>query len=60
VIADDRKRYEQARENGKSARRNGRRIGDSPYRGNTALVRDLHNEWQTGWREIDMQRKAAK
>jgi hypothetical protein len=60
MIADDRKRYEQARENGKSARRNGAKVGASPYRGSTKLVRDLHAEWVGGWQAEDMARKAAR
>lgn len=59
MIADDRKRYEQAREAGKTARRNGAKIGANPYRGITKLVRDLHSEWELGWREIDSARKGG-
>lgn len=60
MIAEERKRYEQARENGKSARRNGQKIGANPYRGDTRLVRDLHNEWAMGWQAEDMARKASR
>lgn len=60
MIADDRKRYEQAREAGKTARRNGAKIGANTYRGTTKLVRDLHSEWELGWRAEDMARRAAK
>lgn len=60
MIADDRKRYERAREDGKSARRNGERVGDSPYRGSTKLVRDLNEQWTLGWHAADMAIKAAR
>jgi ribosome modulation factor len=60
MIADDRKRYERAREDGRSARRNGKRVGDCPYRGDTSLVRDLADEWAGGWREADMAIKAGR
>lgn len=52
--APNRQRYEQARLAGGEARRNGKKIRDSPYRGSTALVRDLASEWLLGWKEQDM------
>lgn len=49
-----RKRYEQARDAGAQARRSGRKSNDNPYRGHTALVRDLSKEWQQGWTAADV------
>ena len=56
---NDEKRYEQARESGRQARRVGKKRMDNPYRGNTQLVRDLHEYWDLGWMAEDSERKAA-
>lgn len=55
-----RQRYEQARLAGGEARRNGKKANDNPYRGHTALVRDLKQEWAAGWQEQDMRMRAAR
>lgn len=60
VIAEDRIRVEKAKEQGRMARRVGKRHGDNPYRGSTPLVRALHQAWQEGWQEEDITRRARR
>lgn len=56
MIADDRKRMEQAREQGRSARRAGGKREANPYRRSPSL-RDLANEWEAGFNEVDGERR---
>ena len=56
----DRRSEAQAREQGAAARRGTRPIGANPYRGNTPLVRALHQAWDEGWQEQDRDLKARR
>lgn len=56
----DEQRYEAAREQGRAARRSGKRRGDNPYRGSTKLLRDLHEYLDLGWLAEDSDRRAAR
>jgi hypothetical protein len=60
TIAEDRKRYAQAEEQGAAARRAGRPYGANPYRGSTPLVRGLRDAWLQGWQREDMARRASR
>lgn len=47
------RRYDDARERGRQARRAGRKRMENPFRGHTKLVRDLHEQWELGWIDQD-------
>ncbi len=53
MIAEDRRRYEQHKEQGRSARRVGKKLDANPYR-NKPTVRAAESAWDEGWREVDM------
>lgn len=57
TTAEDQKRYDDAHEKGRQARRSGRKRPDNPYRGSTKLVRDLHQQWDLGWLAEDADRR---
>jgi len=55
MISEDRKRHEQAREQGRSARRAGKRKDTNPY-SRSASLRDLATEWDVGFNEVEAER----
>ncbi len=57
-IADDRKRYEQAREQGRQAFRGGRKPEACPYRAGTS--RDQREAWHMGYEEARAERRRSK
>lgn len=60
LIAESRREYARAREAGRSARRDDRKLSANIYRGSSALLRDLHDEWAIGWREADAEIRAKR
>lgn len=56
MIADERKRHEQAKEQGRACRRSGGKREANPYRRSPSL-RDLANEWEAGFNEADGERR---
>lgn len=59
TTAEDQKRYDDAHEKGRQARRSGRKRPDNPFRGNTSLVRNLHEQWDLGWIAQDQETRRA-
>lgn len=57
TIAEDRKRFDDAREKGRQARRAGKHRNSNPFRGHTQLVRDLHQQFDLGFLEVDAERR---
>lgn len=57
TIAEDRKRFDDAREKGRQARRAVKHRNANPFRGHTQLVRDLHQQWDMGWMDEDAKRR---
>ena len=56
---EDQKRYDDAHEKGRQARRSGKKRMDNPFRGHTALVRNLHEQWELGWLAQDSEMRRA-
>lgn len=59
MIADDRKRYEQAKEQGRACRRSGGKREANPYSRSPSL-RELAHEWEAGFIEEDAARKVRR
>lgn len=59
MIAENRKRHEQAKEQGRACRRSGGKRESNPYRRSPSL-RDLANEWEAGFIEEDAARKVHR
>lgn len=55
-IESDRLKHEQAKEQGRAARRNGRKKDTCPYRQGTCD--DQRIAWMEGFTEVDMERRA--
>jgi ribosome modulation factor len=55
---DDRKRHERAKEQGRQARRAGRKQDACPYRAGTSG--DERTSWLLGWDEENMARKQRR
>jgi hypothetical protein len=53
------RRYDDANDKGRQARRAGRKRMDNPFRGHTKLVRDLHEQWDLGWLKVDAELRRA-
>lgn len=57
-VAEDRKRHERAKEQGRSARRNGGKRENNPYRG--ASLTSERDSWFLGFDEVAAQMKVRK